>query len=48
MENVQKLTRERFFILKFYPKVRELQQFQNCDRNFYQENIEPPLLFSMF
>ena len=32
MENVQKFTQAGLFISKFYPKVRELCQFENCDK----------------
>ena len=32
MENVQNFTRAGLLISRFYPKVRELRQFQNCDK----------------
>ena len=32
MENVQNFTRAGLFISRFYPKVRELRQFQNRDK----------------
>ena len=32
MENVRNFTRAGLFISKLYPKVRELRQFQNCDK----------------
>ena len=32
MENVQNFTRAELFIFRFYPKVRELRQFKNCDK----------------
>ena len=32
MENVRNFTRAGLFISRLYPKVRELRQFQNCDK----------------
>ena len=32
MENVQHFTQAGLFISRFYPKVRELRQFQNCNK----------------
>ena len=40
MENVRNFTRVGLFITKFYPKVPELRQFQNCNKTefFYCHN----------
>ena len=32
MENARNFTRAGFFISRFYPKVRELRQYQNRDK----------------
>ena len=32
MENVRNFTRAGLFVYRFYPKVRELRQFCNCNK----------------
>ena len=56
MENVRNFTQAGLLISRFYPKVRELRQFQNCNKtallkckyNVYNIYIFTSFLFNIY